>query len=132
MNSFSRPGGNFTGATYMSYEVNAKRVELLREAFPHVRRVAILSNPLHPGEQGELKNPSRAPNGSRSGFRMLKCGRLPKSSQRSSAYVPRAPKMIALRMGSSCSIGSGSLNLQYFSAFRLFLDGPNSPNRAAP
>src|SRR6195256_1053506 len=55
VNSFSRPGGNFTGATYMSYEVNAKRVELLREAFPHVRRVAILSNPLHPGEQRELK-----------------------------------------------------------------------------
>ena len=55
VNSFSRPGGNFTGATYMSYEVNAKRLELLREAFPHVTRVAILSNPLHPGEQRELK-----------------------------------------------------------------------------
>ena len=55
MNSFSRPGGNFTGATYMSYELNAKRVELLREAFPHVARVAILSNPLHPGAQRELK-----------------------------------------------------------------------------
>ena len=49
VNSFSRPGGNFTGATFMSYEVNAKRVELLHEAFPHVTRVAILSNPLHPG-----------------------------------------------------------------------------------
>jgi len=55
VNGFSRPGGNFTGATFMSYEVNAKRVELLREAFPHVTRVAILSNPLHPGEQRELK-----------------------------------------------------------------------------
>jgi putative ABC transport system substrate-binding protein len=55
VNSFSRPGGNFTGATYMSYEVNAKRLELLREAFPHITRVAILSNPLHPGEQRELK-----------------------------------------------------------------------------
>jgi putative ABC transport system substrate-binding protein len=39
----------------MSYEVNAKRVELLREAFPHVMRVAILSNPLHAGAQRELK-----------------------------------------------------------------------------
>jgi putative tryptophan/tyrosine transport system substrate-binding protein len=55
VNSFRRPGGNFTGATFMSYEVNAKRVELLRDAFPHVTRVAILSNPLHPGEQRELK-----------------------------------------------------------------------------
>ena len=55
VNSFGRPGGNFTGATFMSYEVNAKRVELLHDAFPHVTRVAILSNPLHPGEQRELK-----------------------------------------------------------------------------
>jgi putative ABC transport system substrate-binding protein len=55
VNSFSRPGGNFTGATYMSYEVNVKRVELLHDAFPNVTRVAMLSNPLHPGEQRELK-----------------------------------------------------------------------------
>jgi putative ABC transport system substrate-binding protein len=55
VNSIRRPGGNFTGATYMSYEVNAKRLELLREAFPQVTRVAILSNPLHPGDQRELK-----------------------------------------------------------------------------
>jgi len=55
VNSFRRPGGNFTGATFMSYEVNAKRVELLRDAFPHVTRVAILSNPLHAGAQRELK-----------------------------------------------------------------------------
>src|SRR6476620_10934425 len=55
VNSYSRPGGNFTGATFMSYELNAKRVELLHEAFPHVTRVAILSNPVHAGEQRELK-----------------------------------------------------------------------------
>jgi putative tryptophan/tyrosine transport system substrate-binding protein len=54
VNSFSRPGGNFTGATFMSYEVNAKRLELLHEALPHVTRIAILSNPLHPGDQREL------------------------------------------------------------------------------
>src|SRR5882757_5769445 len=29
VNSFGRPGGNFTGATFMSYEVNAKRVEII-------------------------------------------------------------------------------------------------------
>ena len=55
VNSLSRPGGNFTGATFMSYELNANRVELMREAFPHVKRLAILSNPLHPGEPSELK-----------------------------------------------------------------------------
>jgi len=55
VNSFNRPGGNFTGATLMSYEINGKRLELLQEAFPQVTHVGVLSNPMHPGEFGELK-----------------------------------------------------------------------------
>ena len=55
VNSFNRPGGNFTGATMMSYEINGKRLELLREVFPQVTHVGVLSNPMHPGEYGELK-----------------------------------------------------------------------------
>ena len=53
--SFNRPGGNFTGATLMSYEINGKRIELLREVFPQITHVGVLSNPMHPGEYGELK-----------------------------------------------------------------------------
>jgi ABC-type uncharacterized transport system substrate-binding protein len=53
--SFGRPGGNFTGATLMWYEINGKRLELLREVFPQVTHVGVLSNPMHPGEYGELK-----------------------------------------------------------------------------
>ena len=48
VNSFNRPGGNFTGATMMSYEINGKRLELLREMFPKVTHVGVLSNPMHP------------------------------------------------------------------------------------
>ena len=55
VNSFNRPGGNFTGATLMSYEINGKQLELLREVFPQVTHVGVLSNPMHPGEYGELK-----------------------------------------------------------------------------
>jgi ABC-type uncharacterized transport system substrate-binding protein len=55
VNSFNRPGGNFTGATLMWYEINGKRLELLREVFPQVTHVGVLSNPMHPGEYGELK-----------------------------------------------------------------------------
>jgi putative ABC transport system substrate-binding protein len=32
----SRPGGNITGFTLMHTELNAKRLELLRAAFPHI------------------------------------------------------------------------------------------------
>src|SRR5262245_3079498 len=41
----ARPGGNVTGFSYMSPEVSAKRLELLREAAPQASRVGVLWNP---------------------------------------------------------------------------------------
>jgi putative ABC transport system substrate-binding protein len=40
----SRPGGNLTGMTELSTELSAKRLELLKEAVPNLRRVAMLWN----------------------------------------------------------------------------------------
>jgi putative ABC transport system substrate-binding protein len=34
--SLARPSGNITGFTLMQTELNAKRLELLRTAFPHI------------------------------------------------------------------------------------------------
>ena len=42
--SWARPGGNVTGVTLIAPELEIKRFELLREAVPAVRRVALLSN----------------------------------------------------------------------------------------
>jgi putative tryptophan/tyrosine transport system substrate-binding protein len=42
--SFNRPGGNVTGLTSQGDETVGKRVELLREVVPHLRRLAILGN----------------------------------------------------------------------------------------
>jgi putative tryptophan/tyrosine transport system substrate-binding protein len=53
--SLARPGGNFTGFTFLSLEVAGKRVELLKRAVPSIRRVAVLSNTDHPGEQSERR-----------------------------------------------------------------------------
>ena len=53
--SLSRPGGNMTGSTFLSLEVAGKRVELLKEAVPHLRTLAVLSNTDHPGEKSELR-----------------------------------------------------------------------------
>ena len=50
--SLARPGGNITGGSWVSHEVSAKRLELLRDAFPRTKRVAVLINP---------GNPSNAP-----------------------------------------------------------------------
>ncbi len=47
--SLAHPGGNLTGMSIYSPEMNGKRLELLRETFPKVSRVAVLSDPTSPG-----------------------------------------------------------------------------------
>jgi len=49
-----RPGGNITGFSYMSTDLAAKRLELLKQSFPN-DRVAILYNPDEPATRLEMK-----------------------------------------------------------------------------
>lgn len=51
--SLAKPKGNMTGLTFMAPEMNAKRLELLKEIKPGLRKVALLANPEHPGEHIE-------------------------------------------------------------------------------
>ena len=53
--SLARPGGDFTGLTFLSLEVAGKRVELLKQAVPQIRTLAVLSNTDHPGERAERR-----------------------------------------------------------------------------
>ncbi len=46
--SLARPGGNMTGLSTINVELGAKRLELLKEAFPKTARVAVLYNPSDP------------------------------------------------------------------------------------
>jgi putative ABC transport system substrate-binding protein len=43
--SLSRPGGNVTGLTLVTAELNGKRLQLIRELVPGESRVAVLANP---------------------------------------------------------------------------------------
>ena len=48
VSNLARPGGNLTGSSWFFSEINAKRLELLKEAAPHIARVAVVYNPLNP------------------------------------------------------------------------------------
>jgi len=52
--SLARPGGNATGMTFMGIELMPKRVDLVRAVLPGCRRIALLSNTRHFGEEGEI------------------------------------------------------------------------------
>ncbi|MGV7213957.1 ABC transporter substrate-binding protein [Bradyrhizobium sp. UFLA05-112] len=53
--SLAQPGTNFTGSTFLSLELAGKRVELLKDIYPRIRRLAVLSNTDHPGEPSEWR-----------------------------------------------------------------------------
>jgi putative tryptophan/tyrosine transport system substrate-binding protein len=46
--SLSRPGGNLTGSTGSTSEMTQKCLELLHEALPDAKRIAVMINPLDP------------------------------------------------------------------------------------
>ena len=55
VSSLARPGGNITGLSLMAPDLDGKRLELLKEAFPKVARVAFL---WQPGVTGGNLNPT--------------------------------------------------------------------------
>jgi putative ABC transport system substrate-binding protein len=53
--SWPKPGGNFTGMSYLAVELVGKRIELLKEWLPRTRHLAVLARPQHPGQQIERR-----------------------------------------------------------------------------
>jgi putative ABC transport system substrate-binding protein len=53
--SLARPGGNVTGLSNQGTDIAPKRLELLREIVPSLRRLAIMGNPGNPGILLELR-----------------------------------------------------------------------------
>ena len=59
--SLARPGGNITGVSILAHELNGKRLEILMEAVPGARRIAVLADPkvTQPAELQALQNAVR-------------------------------------------------------------------------
>jgi putative tryptophan/tyrosine transport system substrate-binding protein len=63
VNSLARPGGNATGLSIQATDLAAKRLELLHEVVPGLRRLAIMANPGAPPaalEMAETQTTARA------------------------------------------------------------------------
>src|SRR5262245_5827925 len=65
--SLSRPGGNLTGATLLSTDLSAKRLELLREVVPSLRRVGVVLFVKSPAETRFARQLSDGRAGAKSG-----------------------------------------------------------------
>lgn len=55
VDSYARPGRNATGVSLLALDLIPKRIELLAQAQPNMRRLAFLASPEHPGQQHELR-----------------------------------------------------------------------------
>ena len=54
--SLARPGGNLTGINFLSAELTAKRLELVRELVPAATRISVLVNPTGPNSESTLRD----------------------------------------------------------------------------
>ena len=53
--SLARPGGNLTGTSNLSPPLVVKRLELLKECHPELRRAALLANPANPAQTASIR-----------------------------------------------------------------------------
>lgn len=53
--NFARPGGNLTGLSFLALDLVGKRIELLKAVMPALKRIAIVANAQHPGDQAERR-----------------------------------------------------------------------------
>jgi putative tryptophan/tyrosine transport system substrate-binding protein len=53
--SLARPGGNVTGLSMMTSDLNSKRLQMLKDIVPGLTRVAVLWNPDHPFHHQVIK-----------------------------------------------------------------------------
>ena len=53
--SLSRPGGNITGSTSFQPEIAAKRLELLKDVAPRIKRVSVIFNAANPDSAAPLR-----------------------------------------------------------------------------
>jgi putative ABC transport system substrate-binding protein len=101
--SFARPGGNITGLTNMSADLSGKRLELLKEAAPKSRRVAMLLDPTR-SRVTELKETEKV-------AEALGVQTLPFETRRSDDYAATFQSMQKQRADALIVVAGGVFNV---------------------
>jgi ABC-type uncharacterized transport system substrate-binding protein len=103
--SLARPGGNITGQTAFFVELSAKRLELLKTAFPKVSRVAILWNSNNAANVAGLKESEGA-------ARVLRIELVPLDVRRSDDFASAFPAVLRARADALIAGGDAVLMTQ--------------------
>lgn len=101
--SLDRPGGNLTGISVLSVELDAKRIELLSELVPQVHSVALLVNPTNPNVGHVLRDAEDAASAKGLQLHILKAGA---ESEIDNAYAT----LVQLKVGALIVGPDGFLN----------------------
>lgn len=93
--SLAHPGGNITGISILSTELNGKRLEILMDAFSDAHRMAVLSDPrvITPKHLKKLQDEARSHN------------------VELAVYEAATPKEIAPAVGAASKAGAQALNV---------------------
>jgi hypothetical protein len=89
--SLSRPGGNVTGASLFTSEVEANKLALLRELVPTAPLIAMMVNPTNPSAETDIRDVQKAAGLVRQPILLLKASRQYRrpSAGRGAARCPR-------------------------------------------
>jgi putative ABC transport system substrate-binding protein len=90
--SFSRPGGNVTGFSLVSTELNLKRLDFIRRAFPAAGAVAVLFNPQNTTALAGMRTVVES--GERHGLSMRPVALASQEAIRASEPEPRVPALV--------------------------------------
>jgi putative ABC transport system substrate-binding protein len=120
--SLARPGGNLTGVSFLTVELNPKRLELLFELVPEARVIALLVNPNNSITDGIITDVQKAAQ------TKGKKARSTPPSPRSSSCKPARSSSPATR--SSTAGATGSWRWHPARRFRRSTSRANSPLRA--
>ncbi|MFL6973428.1 MAG: ABC transporter substrate-binding protein [Xanthobacteraceae bacterium] len=139
--SLARPGGNVTGLSVQQTDLAGKRLELLRELLPGLRRLAMLANidnPLHVLEREEVQTAARTLGLDVVALEIRRAEDVPPSfdaleSRADALYIPPDPLVITelirintLALGARLPTMHGSR--EYVEAGGLMSYGPNFPD----